>query len=131
MLLFIRLLAHFSGIINIALGACCFSTNCTQINYLKPYTTRIEALLRIPQVTAMTPFVAKSDADTTMSSVYLPLMKTKGVVYVTISDVSYVYYSRFFRSVGSNWPLFCISLLLALDAGIIVWILVSGCTSLL
>lgn len=75
-------------------------------------------------MTALTPFVSQANTEIAMSSTYIPIMRTRGVAYVAIEDMSYAYFSRFFRSVGSNWPLFCISLLLALDAGIIVWILV-------
>jgi len=111
------------GLIKLALQTCCFSANCTHINYLKPYTSSTEALNRIPEVTAFTPFVSQANAEIAMSSTYLMLMRTRGVSYLKIQDINYAYFSKFFSSVGSNWPLFCISLLLALDAGIIIWVL--------
>ena len=107
-----------------ALKVCCFHPNCTHVNYLRPFRSSLEGLVRVSNVTIFTPFVSQADSEMAMGSTYLSIMKTKGVAYLKIEDMSYAYFSRFFQSVGSNWPLFCISLLLALDAGIIIWILV-------
>ena len=71
------------------------------------------------------PFVTASTSKLAVGDVFVGAIPSKGVVYITSEDMSMVYFNRFATSISSNWPLFCISLLLAVDAGIIVWLLVS------
>ena len=115
----------FPGMLEQALGACCFNSSCTNIRYLKPYTTANEVISLLSEVTVTIPVVLYSTAKSATGSTFIPLIKTKGVTYISSEDMSVLYFDKFIRSIVSNWPLFMISLLLALDAGIIVWLLVS------
>ena len=70
------------------------------------------------------PFVTASSAKLAVGDIFISAIPSKGVVYITSEEISMIHFSRFATSISSNWPLFCISLLLAVDAGIIVWLLV-------
>ena len=109
-----------------ALDSCCFHSNCTTINYLKPYTSSLEALQVARTVTLLAPFATYTGAKTSLTNTFVEFIKSRGVSYITNEDRSYTSFQRFFASVGSNWPLFGLSLLLALDAGIVIWVLVSS-----
>lgn len=81
--------------------------------------------MMFPYSTVIMPWVTNSNALATAGDIFIAAMPTKGVVYVTSLDMSMVHFEKFAASIYSNWPLFCISLVLAIDAGIIVWLLVS------
>ena len=106
-----------------ALSVCCYS--CTTIRFLKPYVTTADGVALYTSSTMMMPFVTAATSKLTVGDIFVGAIPTKGVIYITNEDVSMVHFNRFATSISSNWPLFCISLLLAIDAGIIVWLLVS------
>ncbi len=58
---------------------------------------------------------------------YLEFFDTKGVAYVTIKEMNLAHFAKFVSSILSTWPLFLISILMAVDAGILVWLLVRVC----
>ncbi|XP_065060053.1 uncharacterized protein LOC135687428 [Rhopilema esculentum] len=114
------------GMLKQALDSCCFHSNCTTINYLKPYTSSLEALEAAKMVTLLAPFATYTGAKTSLTNTFVEFIKSRGVSYIGNEDRSYTSFQRFFASVGSNWPLFGLSLLLALDAGIVIWLLDSS-----
>ena len=71
------------------------------------------------------PFVTAATAKLAVGDIFIGAIRSKGVAYITSEEISLIHFNRFATSISSNWPLFCISLLLAIDAGIIVWLLVS------
>ena len=119
----VAILYIFLGVLHEALSVCCYS--CTKIRFLKPYVTTAEGVALYTSSTMMMPFVTAATAKLTVGDIFVGAIPTKGVIYITNEDVSMVHFNRFATSISSNWPLFCISLLLAIDAGIIVWLLVS------
>eukprot|EP00112_Aurelia_sp_Birch-Aquarium-sp1_P005385 Seg1611.1 transcript_id=Seg1611.1/GoldUCD/mRNA.D3Y31 product="putative potassium channel protein YugO" protein_id=Seg1611.1/GoldUCD/D3Y31 len=118
-----KVIGLLTGMLEQALGACCFNSSCTNIRYLKPYTTANEVIRLLSEITLTMPLVLYSTAKSATGSTFIPLIKTKGVTYISSEDMSVLYFDKFVRSIVSNWPLFMISMLLALDAGIIVWLL--------
>lgn len=112
------------GVLHEALSVCCYS--CTNIRYLKPYVTNTEGITMFASSSILTPFVTASSAKLAVGDIFIAAIPSKGVAYITSVDKSMLNFKRFASSISSNWPLFCISLLLAIDAGIIVWLLV-GC----
>ena len=113
----------FPGILREALSVCCFS--CTKLRFLPAYKTTTEAIMMFGSSTVVMPWVTSSSAMKVAGDIFIAVMPTRGVVYVTSLEMSMIHFQKFATSISSNWPLFCISLILAVDAGIIVWLLVS------
>ena len=74
----------------------------------------------------MLPVLSVLNVDKYFIKPYLRLMDTPGVVFVCI-DTSYATTMRkTLQSLISTWPLFVIILLLAVQGGVVIWILVSN-----
>eukprot|EP00794_Sanderia_malayensis_P019105 gene19105-21021_t len=109
------------GILDEAFQACCFG--CSRMRYLTPFKTASEAMLRINTATLMLPVITHSSATTVVADTFVKLIPTRGVVFVTNEDKNKLNFNKFLISFFSNWRLFFISFLLAVNAGVIIWIL--------
>ena len=117
---------YFLGLLNIAFKICC--SNCTKIIYLKPFKDILETTKHFhnsSHYSIMLPVLSVLDADTYFTKPFLRLIDTPGVVYVTIDRSAWTTMMNMFNSLTNTWPLFLIILLLAIQGGVIIWILVS------
>eukprot|EP00794_Sanderia_malayensis_P019104 gene19104-21019_t len=116
-----KIVGLIPGILQEAIHSCC--VNCSKINYNLKYKTINELLSQVRAATILTPIVSLIGSKSFLNSTYIELFETRGVAYVTTKERNLEYFQKFLDSILSNWPLFLISILLALNAGILIWLL--------
>ena len=115
----------FTEILREAVSICCYG--CTRIIYLPPYQSAADMFYVDPNssATIVMPFMSKKDAKSYFGSHYFRLMATPGVVYITKNTDKEKYQKDFAESLIGTWPLILITFLMAVQAGVIIWVLVS------
>eukprot|EP00794_Sanderia_malayensis_P011372 gene11372-12557_t len=93
--------------------------------YTEPETKKVVGLIpaQARAATIITPIVSFTGSKSFLDSAFIELLSTRGVAYVTTKETNLDNFVKFGFSILSNWPLFFISVLFALNAGIMIWLL--------
>ena len=75
--------------------------------------------------TIIMPYIAKINAKKYFKYPYIQMMATPGVVYITLNDDTEKYLRELAKSVLGTWPLVVTTFLMAVQAGAVIWVLVS------
>ena len=75
--------------------------------------------------TAILPILATASIKQYFAGHFVGMMDTPGVSYVSNSDLNGHTFDQMTVAISRTWPLLAISLLMSLNAGFVIWILVS------
>ena len=82
--------------------------------------------LRNVSYTAIFPILATKAVKQYFAGPFISMISTPGVSYVTVKNDNGDSYDHLVTALRDTWPLLALSVLLALNAGFVVWLLVSA-----
>ena len=77
--------------------------------------------------TAIFPILATKTIKTYFAGPFISMMSTPGVTYVYAKADIGESYRHLMDALSNTWPLLVLSILLSLNAGFVIWMLVSVC----
>ncbi len=116
----------FIGMLNEAIHLCCFG--CNRITYQKPINglgDMFSSNLSHTDYTAIFPVLASTNVKEYFAGPFIGMISTPGVAYVAIFDEVTDSLAHMTDAISQTWQLLVLSILMSLNAGFIVWILVS------